>query len=374
MKPLLPRQKGRICFITETDLESRHITGAITNDIKMLRLMEKYGVVNVVHLQKEKYRFIFAYLPIYILQILRSLLAPYQIYFTRSIIASFMLTSFRSFNRKNAKIVHQAFSVPLMSSEIKYLGFNVVESFVRLILYNFFEKKALPKVDFITVAAEEYAEALIKVGIKRSKIHVVHFYVEDAFFEQPVKNIGSIFSVCYVGGFHSYHSLLPLIEAFELVGKTEENVNLLLVGVGPQRPKLEKEVEGRKLTEKVKFLGGFPHSFLPSFLASVDCFVSLIPKSGISISLLEAAASAKVIIAFTPDDVVNRYFTQGESIYLLNRLAPNEIANAIKTINENSKLKDTLAKGARETARRYFSEEVASRQLQTLISKIYEND
>jgi glycosyltransferase involved in cell wall biosynthesis len=171
-----------------------------------------------------------------------------------------------------------------------------------------------------------------------------------------------------------YHRLLPLIEALELVCKTEENLSLLLVGVGPHRSELEREVERRRLTGKVRFLGQLSHSSLPSFLSGIDCFVSLIPKSGISISLLEAAASAKVIIAFTPDDALDRFFTPGKNIYSLNTLAPNEIANAIKIIHGNSKLKDNLAKGAREIAQRHFSEQVVSRQLQELFRKIYEDE
>lgn len=374
MKPAPLEKNLRICLVTETDFGARQISGSLINDSKMLRQLKKFGDVEIIYLQRERYRTIYSSLPVYILQILRSLFKPYRIYFTRSILASYILTSLRPIGRPKIKVVHQAFSVPLPSSEAKSMGFGMVESFVRMVLFGFLEKRALPKVDFITIAADDYAKALVRIGVKPNRIHVVHFPVEDAFFKQPTKKESSIFTLCYVGSFQVYHRLLPLIEALELVCKTEENVRLLLVGVGPHRSKLEREVERRRLTEKVRFLGQFSHSSLPSFLSGIDCFVSLIPKFGISISLLEAAASAKVILAFTPDDALSRFFAPGEHIYLLNTLAPNEIANAVKTIHRNSKLKDNLAKGAREIAQRNFSEQVVSRQLQELLRKIYEDD
>jgi len=365
------KQNKRICFITETDLKSQQITGAVVNDLKMLRHLKKFGDVDVVYLQKDRYRTLWSYLPIYVMQILRSLSKPYRVYFTRSIIASFIVTSLGT---KKGKVIHLTFSVPFTSTEIRYLKLNIAESIVRFKLYNFFERKAFPKVDIIITAADVYAEALTKIGIKPSKIHILPFFVEDNFFNQPMKRASEIFTFCYIGGFHLYHSLLPLVEAFELLWKTRNNVNLLFVGNGPQRPKLKREVERRKLTSKVRFLGKVPHSSLPSFLSKIDCVVSLIRKSGISISLLESAASAKAIIAFTPDNTLKRYFRHGEHIYLVNALSPHAIADAMEMIYKKSSLRNTLAKGAREVAQQHFNERVFLRHLQALMETIYKED
>lgn len=374
LKPAPLKKSPQICLVTETDFGGLQISGSVVNDSKMLRQFKKFSDVDTIYLQRKRYRTIYTSLPVFILEILGSLFKPYRIYFTRSILASFILTSLRPIGRTKTTVVHQAFSVPLPSRETKYMGFGMFESFVRMVLFGFLEKRALPKVDFITIAADDYAETLVRIGVKPSRIHIVHFPVEDAFFKQPTKKEDSIFTLCYVGSFQVYHRLLPLIEALGLVCKTEENLSLLLVGVGPHRSELEREVERRRLTGRIRFLGQFSHSSLPSFLSGVDCFVSLIPKSGISISLLEAAASAKVILAFTPDAALSRFFAPGEQIYLLNTLDPNEIADAIRTIHRNSKFKDKLANGARQIAQRHFSEQVVSQQLQELFRKIYTDE
>jgi glycosyltransferase involved in cell wall biosynthesis/ribosomal protein S18 acetylase RimI-like enzyme len=363
-------ENPRICVVTETDLGARQISGSIINDLKMLNHFKKFGDVEIIYLQRERYSTLYSSLTVFILQILRSLFKPYRIYFTRSVLASYILTSLRPIGRKKTLVVHQAFSVPLPSSEVKYQGFGVIESFVRMVLFGFLEKRALPRVDLVTIAADDYAKALVGIGVEPSRIHVVHFSVEDAFFNQPPKKETPPFTLCYVGSFQSYHRLLPLIEAFDSICKTKENLLLLLVGAGPYRSTLEKEVEHRGLTEKVRFMGQLSHSSLPSFLLGVDCLVSLIPKFGISISILEAAASEKAIIAFTPDDAYGRFFTPGEHIYLLNTSAPDEITRAIKTISGNPCLKNNLAKGAREVAKRHFCEQVVLLQLQDLFRKI----
>ncbi len=264
--------------------------------------------------------------------------------------------------------------MPLASAEIEYLEINIVESLIRFKLYDFFEKKALPRVDAVTTVSNEYVRALVTIGVMPSKIYIVPFSVEDDFFNQPLKSSSEMFTFCYIGGFHFYHGLEPLVEASELILKTRKNINLILVGDGPLRPKLKREVERRKLIGKVKFLGKVPHSHLPSLLSKVDCIISLIRKCGISISLLEAAASGKAIVAFTPDSALKRYFKHRKNIYFVNVLSPRAIADAMQIIYRNSNLRNTLAKGARETVQQHFRERIVLQHLQELFKKVYDED
>jgi glycosyltransferase involved in cell wall biosynthesis len=234
------------------------------------------------------------------------------------------------------------------------------------------EKVVTLNADAIVVAADSYAIQLLKNGVQEHRIHTVPFYVEDVFFRQPVKSSKKeTFTFCYVGGFHPYHTLLPIIKAFEYISKQNDNVELCLVGEGPLRHDVENEVSRRRLTNKVKFFGRLPHSSIPNFLSSVDSLI--IPTAyGISTNLLEAAAAGKAIITLKRrgDTTLERYFRHGKEILYVKDTSPHEIAEAMQLVFQNHKIKNALSLEARKAAKRYFSEEVCFNQLSELVQKI----
>lgn len=369
--------ENNICFVTEIDLAAPLIGGGMVNDLKMIQCLRKLGKVDVIYLQKLKYVPVILALMVFILQLMRTFSKPYKVYFARSLIASAFLTMFKPVIK--GKIVHQALSVPFPSKEVKYLapdarartGQSTTELSVRYYLILFMEKHVLPNVDFITVAASEYAEELIKFGVKKDKLKVVPFYVEDDFHRQPLKrNVEGTFTFCYVGAFHRYHELSSLIEAYELMSQSNHNTELLLVGNGPTRSQIEREVTRRDLSHKIKFLGGLPHSSMPSFLSSVDVFVLLTRAPGLPIGLIEAAAAGKpMIVSKGRSDALSRFFKHRKEVYMVNSFSPNEIAKAMELLYRDAKLRESLAKRAKEAARQHFTENKTFQSLQNMLAQ-----
>lgn len=364
--------KKRICFVTEVDLDRRGF-GGITSDQQILRCLRKFGEVDVIYLQKMKYKSTALALMFFLFNILKSFSKPYQIYFSRGLITSMYLVVFKNLMRRRVKIVHRGLSVPLGSKEVKYLRYGKFESFFRFYIFSFLEHVMLSHVNVIIVAADEYGDDLIRVGVKSDRIHVVPFFVEDEFFDQPFKkNASGPFNFGYVGGFHLYHDMLPLIEAFELFIKDETNAQLILVGDGLSRYKIEREVIERKLADKVRFLGKVSHTSIPKLLSQIDCFILLTYASGLPIGLLEAAAAGKPIITVKKetDLTIGRFFNHGKEIYFVNSIALDEITRSMRLLYEDSHLRNTIAYGARQVAQQNFSEKVTLKQLQKLIQKI----
>ena len=360
--------RRKICYATEVDLDE--IGGAITNDMKMIRCLGKLGEVDVIYLKRRKCRSMAAALFLYGFQILRSISKLYTVYFCRGIVSSFIVMLCKPFF--NARVVHQALSVPLASREVTYLVHGRFEGFIRYYIFSFLERIMLPHVDAITVADDNYAKELVEIGVEKGKIKTVPFYVENEFFKQPIKRGGKVFTVCYVGRFHVYHDLSMLIEAFELASRSLGNIQLVLVGDGPLRPEVGREIRQRSLVGKVGFLGMIPHVWVPSVLSQMDSFVYLIRKSGLSTSLLEAAAAGKAIITLRRkgDSTLSRYFTHGKDVYMVNTYSASGIAKALKLLYKDPQLRDTLARGARRVAERHFSEDVTRDKLQRLMNSL----
>jgi len=360
----------RICFVTEIDID-REAAGGVMTERKMLDCLAEFGEMDIVYLETRKLRSTWLALVVFVLQTLRSFCKPYQVYFSRGLVSSFLLVFSRHFYGKQKKIIHRTV-MPFVSLEVRHLRYGKLKRFVRSSIFSFLEKHVLFEADVTVVPAKEYIDQLVDYGLKKEKIHVIPFYVEDEFFRQPIKKgTDSIFKFCYVSGFHSYHDFFPLVEAFDNVDKSMSAI-LLLVGDGELRPETEKRVQKKHLEDKVKFVGKIPHSAIPSFLGGVDAFISLAHTPAISTSLLEAAAAGKPIITARKesDEVLNHYFRNGKEIYMMEDFSPMEIQKALTLIYTDARLRGTLAAGARNVARLNFSRENAVHQVHKLMEKV----
>jgi glycosyltransferase involved in cell wall biosynthesis len=234
------------------------------------------------------------------------------------------------------------------------------------------EQVVTQNADAIIVAADSYATQLLTHGVLQNRVHTVPFYVEDEFFQQPVKpDPNENFTFCYIGGFQPYHILLPIIEAFKHLHESNSRIELCLVGEGPLRSDVENEVSKRELTKKVRFLGNLPHSSVPNLLSKVDSLI--VPTTyGISTNLLEAAAAGKAIITLKRrgDLTLEHYFRQGKEILYVEGTSPDEIAEAMRLVLDDPEVRNTLSFGARKIAKQYFNEQACLIQLQTLMQKI----
>ncbi len=363
--------KRHFCFVTQADLDREAAGGAIAEQ-KMLHILRKFGDAEVIYLQRKKRGSIWLALLLFNFEILKSFSKHHQIYFCRGLIASFLVLFLRLF-RKRLKAVHRTV-LPYASIEVKYLGYNNVEAFIRYSLFRFLEKVVLPRVDAVCIPFSEYTNDLQVMGVKKDKIYVVrHPYVEEDFFKPPIKKtLDENFKICSVSGFHLYHDLFVLIDAFEIFTESEKGPELFLVGDGVLRPHLERKVAEKNLAKRVKFAGKIPHLAVPLFLSKMDAFVSVSRTPAISGSLVEAAAAGKAIITVkkNEDTTTNRYFRHGVEAYVVNSFSSAEIAQAMRSLYHDSQLRITLATKAREAAQRHFTQDVALQQLSVLLNEI----
>jgi glycosyltransferase involved in cell wall biosynthesis len=361
----------QMCFVTEVDLD-RESAGAIVDDKKFVSCLKELGRVDTIYLQKRKYRSMWSALAYFTLEISKSFSKPHQIYFSRGLVTSFALLSFKRIFRAQKKIVHKT-PIPFPSNEARYLRYSKVEFFVRYCTFRFLEKIIMSKVDAIMVPTLNYATELVKNGVEESRVFVIPYYIEDDFFEQPIKRReDETFTFSYIGGFHAYHDLAPLIEAFALLSGSNKAINLVLVGEGVLRPEIEKLVHERRLENKIIFRGRMSHRSVPSFLSEIDAFVYMARTAGMSTSLLEAAAAGKPIITLRKknDSSLARHFRHEKEIYMVNNLSPVEVAKALELLHANSSLRISLSEGARKVALENFSKKATLRELDKLVKTI----
>ena len=79
--------------------------------------------------------------------------------------------------------------------------------------------------------------------------------------------------VGFVGGFYPWHGVDRLVEALRRCRAAGLPGGLLLVGDGPERPRIEAAVAAAGLAERSLLTGTLPHSELPAWIAAMDICV-----------------------------------------------------------------------------------------------------
>jgi len=127
---------------------------------------------------------------------------------------------------------------------------------------------------------------------------------------------------------------------------------LLLAGDGPERLKLIDLVKSLKLTNQVRFLGFCQD--IPSLLAGLDIFVNPSLWEGLSISLLEAMASAKPIVTTSIPANAELIEHQVTGLTVPPR-SPEHIAEAINRFMQEPDLAQRCGRAARRRIREHYT-------------------
>lgn len=127
---------------------------------------------------------------------------------------------------------------------------------------------------------------------------------------------------------------------------------LLFAGDGVDRQKLEDLVRSLALNHHVRFLGFLRD--IPTFLAAINIFVFPSLSEGLSISLLEAMAAAKPIVA-TSILANAELIDHNVSGLLVPEKDPESIAQAVARFSNDPDLANQCAKSARQKALEYYS-------------------
>lgn len=105
-----------------------------------------------------------------------------------------------------------------------------------------------------------------------------------------------IFEFLFVGSLNKLKRVNILIESFELAFREIEEVRLRICGSGPEREKLERQVEKLGISEKVIFRGTIYREQMPDIYSKADCFVLPSYIETFGVVYIEALASGIPII------------------------------------------------------------------------------
>lgn len=158
--------------------------------------------------------------------------------------------------------------------------------------------RALKKVDHCFAISKRFAEKMADLGLAQEKITPV--YNGISFGEGPDTSSEKIdetpFTILTVGRLHPVKGHRSLIRAFQrALRKTNQDVQLLLVGDGELRKKLEDDVRMLGLSNHVHFLGF--REDVETFYKKADLYVQSSLSESFPIVLLEAAKAGVPVVS-----------------------------------------------------------------------------
>ncbi|MDQ2841251.1 MAG: glycosyltransferase family 4 protein [Acidobacteriota bacterium] len=248
--------------------------------------------------------------------------------------------------RKKIGVPWNAFHHGYTAEDLKMRCFNQLDRF------------SLPRAAQVVTVCEAFAGGLVKYGIPRKKIRVLHnslnagwaqrsgIAAEAAAIRRSLPDKGVSPVLLCVGRFSREKGHANLLEAVARLRRSEKPIpfTVLLIGDGPLRAATEARVREHKL-ESVVFAG--QKRDLPPYFAAANLLVLPSLSEGSPNVLLEAM-SAKLPIVATMVGGVGEIVADGETALLVPRNNPAELAGGIERLLENPALRQELAARAHQ--------------------------
>ncbi|OLD79042.1 hypothetical protein AUF62_00760 [archaeon 13_1_20CM_52_20] len=209
------------------------------------------------------------------------------------------------------------------------------------------------------------------LGAVKTKIHVIPNGVEASRFNngrqpQPIPTGVSEDrkTILYVGRIVREKGIFTLLDAFEKLRKQGKDVSLVLVGEGPLKEDLAKEVLRRKLNDRVKLAGFVDEKKLVSLYNSSDAFVLPSHYEPFGMVTLEAMAS-RVPVVVSDVGGLSEIVEDGITGVKVPAYDPSALAEGILRVLEDRELSEQLKENAyRAVQERYRWDVIAEKTIE----------
>jgi sugar transferase (PEP-CTERM/EpsH1 system associated) len=192
-----------------------------------------------------------------------------------------------------------------------------------------------------------------RVGIASTRLHVIPNGVDiERFSPQTVDAVQKLalglpqagFVVGSAGRLAPEKDLATLVKAIVQVRQFRNDVSLVLVGDGPERPALERLVRASGIGEHVRFLGW--RTDVARIVSALDLFVLSSQNEGLPLALLEAMASGVPVVS-TPVGEIPRVIEDGVSGRLFPAGDNGVLSGIISALASDDGRRRTLAANGR---------------------------
>ncbi|MGH3948328.1 MAG: glycosyltransferase, partial [Pseudonocardiaceae bacterium] len=224
----------------------------------------------------------------------------------------------------------------------------------------------------VTVPSRALATKLRGVGIDDDKIHVVPNHVAVP-TQKPARRADHRHVRCIsIGRMVPKKGHLHLLAAFEQAVSADPRLRLDIIGDGPLRPEIEREIQRADLAHRVQLCGALTPEATRRTLAAADVFVHHAvtgadgDAEGQPLTILEAMAAGLPLV-LTRHSGIPEIAQDGEHAIFTDERDTEATAHALVTLAADSDMRHTMGVATWEHARTKHDHDVVRPHLLRLL-------
>lgn len=233
----------------------------------------------------------------------------------------------------------------------------------------------------IVCGANFQGEIMVTEGAPREKINVVHGGVDTRTFRpfsderkrfRQIFETDDKFVLLSIGRLARRKGFDVAIRALALLDDIKDII-LLIVGEGPAKPSLTKIVKDLAIDEKVKFLGYLPSSLIPKIYNVADVLVAPFREIGRDMEgfplVVQEAQACGLPVVSTNSAGVPELVEDGKTGLIVQTNSPKRIAESIRLLYEDERLRTDLANESRKKAEKFLDWKIVIKKIDRILEE-----
>ena len=281
--------------------------------------------------------------------------------------------------------VHLArkFNIPVVFRSIDILNILVPYPMLRPVT-KFLEKRVYSGVDAVLPNTPQYSKYIANMGVADSNVKFLPFPIDTGLFRPSVdcSEVRRKWSleesdqvIVFIGTLFHFSGLDGFIRQFPQVVKEIPEAKLLIVGDGPQRPKLGQIITQSGLEKQVIITGFQPYQTMPQYinLATICINPFLINDDTMDIfpaKMMQYLACGKATVATALRGITT--LLPGESHGVVYANSADEMTREVISLLKSAERRQQLGDAGLNQVREIYSHEKIAHELETILEEVIE--
>jgi glycosyltransferase involved in cell wall biosynthesis len=248
---------------------------------------------------------------------------------------------------------------------------NWVGGTAALGIYNHLDRMALKRFHGLAAVSDSVAQRLLNSGVAATKIRTIANGIDVEPFEHalpsPALNFDGNKVIGMVARLDLQKGFEYLLRAAHQLCGTFPALKVVIAGEGPDRQAIENMIQRFGLQSSVILAGH--HSDMPGIYAAIDIFVLPSLNEGLPMTILEAMAASKPVIA-TRVGAIPSVIKEGETGLLVDPGDADGLRDALARLLSDSDLCQRLGAAGHDWVRRNYTSEAMAMKYRQMYGEV----
>jgi glycosyltransferase involved in cell wall biosynthesis len=248
---------------------------------------------------------------------------------------------------------------------------NWVGGTAALGIYNHLDRMALKRFHGLAAVSDSVAQRLLNSGVAATKIRTIANGIDVEPFERalpsPALNFDGNKVIGMVARLDLQKGFECLLRAAHQLCGTFPALKVVIAGEGPDRQAIENMIQRFGLQSSVILAGH--HSDMPGIYAAIDIFVLPSLNEGLPMTILEAMAASKPVIA-TRVGAIPSVIKEGETGLLVDPGDADGLRDALARLLSDSDLCQRLGAAGHDWVRRNYTSEAMAMKYRQMYGEV----